>query len=161
MEIRWYQLLFQVLNFSVLIFILNRFLYRPILKIIEQRNKKIEDSIQAAEATLKEKEKIGLIKKQAVTEAEKEAVEIIEAAKARADKSGKRILVEAQAEAETAVNKKMQLLTDRMDEEEKRLKAKISQLVITTTKQVLKSALTIKEQKQVIDHQIKALEKLK
>ena len=72
MEIRWYQLLFQVINFGLLIFVLNRFLYRPILKIVEQRNKKIEDSIRAAEATLKEKEKIAEIKKQVVAEAEKE-----------------------------------------------------------------------------------------
>lgn len=160
MEIRWYQLLFQVVNFGILIFVLNRFLYRPILKIIEHRNKKIEDSIRAAEETLKEKEKIAEIKKQAVLEAEKEAVRIVEAAKARADKNGKQILIEAQAEAEEAVNKKLALLSDQMKQEEDRLKKKVSALVIATTKQVLKSTLGEKEQKQLIDKQIKSLEQL-
>ena len=47
--------MFQLINFGVLVFVLNRFLYQPILKIIELRNKKIEDSIKAAEETLKEK----------------------------------------------------------------------------------------------------------
>jgi len=69
MEIRWYQLLFQIVNFGILIFLLNRFLYRPILKIVEDRNKKIEDSLKAAEATLKEKEKINELKKLAAAEA--------------------------------------------------------------------------------------------
>ena len=161
MEIRWYQLLFQVINFGLLIFVLNRFLYRPILKIVEQRNKKIEDSIRAAEATLKEKEKIAEIKKQVVAEAEKEAVAIIETAKTRAGKTGKQLLVRAQAEAEAAVAKKMELLTDRMVQEEERLKTKISRLVVATTKQVLRSALSAKEQSQVIDRQIKTLEQLK
>lgn len=161
MEIRWYQLLFQVVNFGILIFVLNRFLYRPILKVIEARNKKIEDSIRAAEETLKEKEKIAEIKRQAVAEAEKEAVRIVESAKITAAKTGKQILAEAQADAEAAVNKKMELLTDRMNQEEVRLKAKISSLVIGTTKQVLKSTLSVKDQKQLIDRQIKSLEQLK
>src|SRR3972149_3295968 len=124
MEIRWYQLLFQIVNFGILIFLLNRFLYRPILKIVEDRNKKIEDSLKAAEATLKEKEKINELKKLAVVEAEKEAVKIVEAAKHQADLSGKQILSEAQAEAEAAGAKKMELLSDKLEQEEKRLQSR-------------------------------------
>src|SRR3989304_8718513 len=130
MEIRWYQLLFQIVNFGILIFLLNRFLYRPILKIIEDRNKKIEDSLKAAETTLKEKEKINERKKQAVAEAEKEAVKIVEAAKHQADLSGKQILSQAQEEAEAAVTKKMELLNDKLAQEEKRLESRVADLVI-------------------------------
>ena len=160
MEIRWYQLLFQIVNFGILIFLLNRFLYRPILKIIEDRNKKIEDSLKAAEATLKEKEKINELKKLAVAEAEKEAVKIVETAKHQADLSGKQILSEAQAEAEAAVNKKMELLTDKLAQEEKRLQGRVANLVITTTRQVLKSSLGKEEQKRIVDRQIKELKNL-
>ncbi len=160
MEIRWYQLLFQIVNFGVLIFLLNRFLYRPILKIIEARNKKIEDSLKAAEATFKEKEKINELKKQAVAEAEKEAVKIVETAKHQADLSGKQILSEAQAEAEAAITKKMELLTDKLAQEEKRLRDSIADLVIVTTRQVLKSSLGKEEQKRIVDRQIKELKNL-
>ena len=160
MEIRWYQLLFQIVNFGILIFLLNRFLYQPILKIIEARNKKIEDSLKAAEATLKEKEKISELKKQAVAEAEKEAVKIVEAAKHQADLSGKQIISQAQAEAEAAVAKKMELLSDKLAQEEKRLQGRIADLVITTTRQVLKTSLGKEEQKRIVDRQIKDLKKL-
>ena len=160
MEIRWYQLLFQIVNFGILIFLLNRFLYRPILKIVEDRNKKIEDSLKAAEATLKEKEKINELKKLAVVEAEKEAVKIVEAAKHQADLSGKQILSEAQAEAEAAVAKKMELLSDKLEQEEKRLQSRVADLVITTTRQVLKSSLGKEEQKRIVDRQIKELKHL-
>jgi len=159
MEIRWYQLLFQIVNFGILIFLLNRFLYRPILKIVEQRNKKIEDSLKAAEATLKEKEKISELKKQVVAEAEKEAAKIVEAAKHQADLSGKQILSDAQAEAEAAVAKKLELLNDAMSQEEKRLRTRLADLVITTTRQVLKTSLSQGEQKRIIDNQIKELRK--
>lgn len=160
MEIRWYQLLFQVVNFGVLIFLLNRFLYRPILKVIELRNKKIEDSIKTAEETLKEKEKIAVLKQQALSEAEKEAVQILEAAKQLADKAGKRIISTAQSEAEQAVDKKLALLTDTLAQEEKRLRGRIGDLVVTTTRQVLKTSLTNQEQKRIVDQQIKDLRKL-
>lgn len=160
MEIRWYQLLFQIVNFGILIFLLNRFLYRPILKIVEQRNKKIEDSLKAAEATFKEKEKINELKKLAVLEAEKEAVKIVEAAKHQADLSGKQILSEAQIEAEAAVTKKMELLADKLSQEEIRLQGRVADLVIKTTRQVLKSSLGKEEQKRIVDRQIKELKNL-
>ena len=157
MEIRWYQLLFQIVNFGILIFVLNRFLYRPILKIVEMRNKKIEDSLKAAEESLKEKAKLSELKKQAAAEARIEAVKIVEAAKQEADLAGKQLLTEAQTEAEAAVSKKMELLNDRLEQEEKRLQDRISELVITTTRQVLKSSLGKDEQKRIIDRQIKEL----
>ena len=157
MEIRWYQLLFQIVNFGILIFVLNRFLYRPILKIVEMRNKKIEDSLKAAEESLKEKAKLSELKKQAAAEARIEAVKIVEAAKQEAELAGKQLLTEAQTEAEAAVSKKMELLNDRLEQEEKRLQDRISELVITTTRQVLKSSLGKDEQKRIIDRQIKEL----
>ena len=100
MSIKWYQLLFQLVNFGVLLFILNRFLYRPIVKIIKQRNQRLTDSLKAAESNLKEKEVINQLKLKAAEEAEKEAVKIIEAAKASAKDSGKKIVEEAKDEAQ-------------------------------------------------------------
>ena len=160
MEIRWYQLLFQVVNFGVLIFVLNRFLYRPILKIVESRNRKIEDSIKAAEESFKEKAKLSELKKLAVAEAQIEAVKIVEAAKHQADSAGKQIVAEAQIEAETAVAKKMTLLSDKLEQEEKRLQDRISSLVITTTRQVLKTSLGKEEQQRIMDRQIKELKNI-
>jgi F-type H+-transporting ATPase subunit b len=159
MEIKWYQLLFQVINFGILVWLLNRFLYRPILKIIELRNKKIEDSIKAAEESLKEKEKIAVLKQQAIAEAEKEAVKIVEQAKKSGDKAGKDIISQAQKEADEVVDKKMQHVSETFDTERKKLTAEISDLVITTTKQVLKSTLSEQEQRKIIDRQIKQLNK--
>ncbi len=45
-----YTMLIQMVNFLVLIFILNLLLYKPITKIIDERNKKIEDSKSEVES---------------------------------------------------------------------------------------------------------------
>lgn len=159
MEIKWAQLLFQLINFSILIFVLNRFLYRPILKIIEARNKKIEDSIRAAEESLKEKEKLAELKKQAQAEAREEAVKIVEAARKQADSAGREILAGAQAEAEAVIGKKMVLMEDRLRQEEKRLRQRLGGLVVSATKQLLASSLTAKDQRRLLSQRIKLLEK--
>lgn len=42
--------LFQVVNFSILLFVLHRFLYKPFLQILETRRKKIEEGMAQADA---------------------------------------------------------------------------------------------------------------
>ena len=157
MSIQWYQLLFQIINFGILILILKKFLYRPIITIINQRNKKIEDSIKAAEANLKEKTKIEEIKKQAIVEAEKEAVKIVEAARLESDKTAKQILDSARIEAEGEVDKKLKLLTEKLSEEEKQITARITDLVIKATTQVLQGNLSVSQQRNIINQEIKQL----
>ena len=39
----------QVVNFLILLFILKKFLYGPILKVLSERRKKIEDSLKNVE----------------------------------------------------------------------------------------------------------------
>jgi len=159
MTIKWYQILFQIINFGILVFVLNRFLYKPIITIIDQRNKKIQDSIKAAEATLKEKAKIEEIKKQVIQEAEKEAMAVIGKARKQASTTSKGIIESAKQAAEQEVDKKLQLMKEQLAQEEGRIKARITDLVIKTTSQVLKDSLTDKEQHLIIDKEIKKLSK--
>lgn len=161
MSIHWYQLLFQIINFGILIFVLDKFLYKPIIKIVEFRNKKIEDSLKAAENNLKEKSTIEILKKKASEEAEKEAVKIIESAKVKAGQASKQIIDNAKEEAEKEVDKKLQLMTDKLNHQEKEIISRISELVIKTTAQVLKTSLTVSEQKKIVDGAITSLSKIK
>lgn len=161
MAIHWYQLLFQIINFAILMWVLKKFLYQPIINLITQRNKKIEDSIKAAEANLKEKATIQAIKKQAIEEAEKEAVKIINSARKESDKTAKQILEVAKAEAEGEVDKKLKLLTEKLADEEAQLTGRITDLVISTTASVLKNSLSSVQQKSIIDSEIKKLALLK
>ena len=54
----------------------------------------------------------------------------------------------------------MELLEDRFTQEEKRLQGRISDLVVTTTRQLLKSTLSRPDQQRLIDKQIKSLGEL-
>ncbi len=48
MELNWSTFLLEIINFLVLMWILKRFLYRPVLSVLEERRKKIEQSLNEA-----------------------------------------------------------------------------------------------------------------
>jgi len=63
MEINFFQIIFQIINFTILLLLLKKFLYKPILKILKQRAQKIEEGIEAAEKSIEERDKLEELKK--------------------------------------------------------------------------------------------------
>jgi len=49
MQINWFTVLAQILNFLILVWLLRRFLYKPILNAIDEREKKIESQLKDAD----------------------------------------------------------------------------------------------------------------
>ncbi len=49
MKIDWFTLIAQVINFLILVWLLRRFLYKPILKAVDEREKKIASQLKDAE----------------------------------------------------------------------------------------------------------------
>ena len=102
MEIKYLDVIIQLINFGIVAFALNYFLYEPIKKVLDQRAKKVEAGTKAAEENLKKQAELDkqgneelkkaraeakAILKDAQQKAEKQALDIIEKAKAEAKKS--------------------------------------------------------------------------
>ena len=101
MQINWFTVVAQVINFLILVWLLKRFLYKPILNAIDEREKKIASQLQNAEdqkaEAKKEKdefnqknelfdqEKKELMDK-AIAETKEERIRLIEEARNEADK---------------------------------------------------------------------------
>ena len=51
MELNWTTFIFELVNFVVLIWILNRFLYRPVMNVIAQRKAAIQKTLSEADTT--------------------------------------------------------------------------------------------------------------
>jgi F-type H+-transporting ATPase subunit b len=107
----WHLLLIQAVNFALLLVALTYFLYKPILRIIDERRETVAEGVrvaQQAEAKLEDAKSQG---ERMVTEAAHEAEGLVAAARSRAsettaeatraaDAKGAAILKEAQARAE-------------------------------------------------------------
>ena len=50
MELNWSTFLLEIINFLVLVWILKRFLYKPVLRVIDQRRRGIEETLAHAES---------------------------------------------------------------------------------------------------------------
>jgi F-type H+-transporting ATPase subunit b len=107
MLIDWFTVAAQAINFLILIWLMKRFLYRPILDAIDAREKRIADDTAAA-AKLKadaEKESAELKKKN--TDFDASRASLISAAENAAKAEGERLLEEAR-KAAAALSAKLQ-----------------------------------------------------
>jgi F-type H+-transporting ATPase subunit b len=50
MKINWFTVIAQIINFFVLVWLLRRFLYKPVLKAIDERENKIASELKDAKA---------------------------------------------------------------------------------------------------------------
>ncbi|WP_130538435.1 F0F1 ATP synthase subunit B [Thiomicrorhabdus indica] len=109
-------LLIQIIAFVLLIWFVNKVLWGPLSKLMEERQKKIADGLSAAEkgkhelelAEQKAKDVLKDAKAQAqnvLSQAEKRGSEIVEDAKVKATEEAERIKASAQAEIEQEVSR--------------------------------------------------------
>ena len=98
--IDWKLLLAQMVNFGILLFVLHRFAYGPILNILRERRKKIEEGITAAEES---KNKLAVIEKQGeelLSNARKEGLDIIKKSEVIGKEKQAQIIVEGEKKSE-------------------------------------------------------------
>ena len=126
-------LLAQGVNFLILLFVLTRFVYKPLMKMVEERRKKIELGVKGgemAEEIIKkaEEEKAGIIK-----DADIDAVTIISEAEKNAQKKGQEIALQADKKAQSILREAM-LIAERKEKEE-------MERVSTEAKRLVKEAI--------------------
>ena len=141
----------QMLTFAVLVWFVKGVLWEPMLRMLEDRKKRIADGLAAAERGLHERElaeehvktRLNEAKKQAaeiIARAEKRANEIVEESKGQAREEGARLLAAAQADIEQERN--------RTREE---LRKQLGALVISGTEQVLQREVDAAEHNKVLE----------
>lgn len=145
-----FYLIAQIVNFLVLFVILKKYLYQPILKVLDERKNKIKEGLENTERINQEMQKLDEKKAQEIERTKKEAQEIIEEAKKSAQELKMEIANQAQEEA--AKIKKQSLLS--FEEEKKKMmeefKTQTAWLILSTTKQVLRQSLDQQKQRELI-----------
>ncbi|OGY16783.1 MAG: hypothetical protein A2784_02160 [Candidatus Chisholmbacteria bacterium RIFCSPHIGHO2_01_FULL_48_12] len=161
MQINFTQIIFQALNFGLLLFILTKFLYRPILKSLANRDKKIAAGLKAAEANLTEKSRIAELKTRELIKAEQAAAAVLQAAREKAEAVGRDIVADAKTAAQNEVKKEYQRLEETIHTQKIKLQGEIGRLVVDTTRSILADTLTPRDQQAIVNNQIAQLQKLK
>ena len=151
----------QIVNFLILFFVLKSFVYKPVLKLLDERTKKISQGLKAAEENIKSKEKFEEQKKTELGKARKEVEKIIAEAKKESQKQGELIIESARLEAKRQGEKEFMQFQQRLAEEEKALKEKVTKIALDLSKKILKDSLDSSTQKEVFARQVEKLNRLK
>jgi len=145
MEIDVRQILLQVLNFGVLYFVLSRFLFKPVLNILDQRAKRVEEGMAAAKKSLEEHEKFEAKKLAEMEKVEKKAAQIISDAREESKKMAAEILAAGREESAKMSAKKEAELDSKLQDMKGELEAQMGKMVVETTKALLSDSLTASE----------------
>ncbi|MDH4330512.1 MAG: F0F1 ATP synthase subunit B [Candidatus Moranbacteria bacterium] len=148
-------LLAQLVNFSVLLFVLYKFAYGPILKMLDERRDKIEEGIKNAEDAKTKLAKIEMSEKEILSDARKEAQKIIVAAEDVAKKNKEDILNEAKKQSQQILEKAEKNIEQEKNKMMEDAKKELSELVSLATEKIVGEKMDAKKDKEIIDSVIK------
>ncbi len=143
-------LLTYIVHFLLLVFLLHRFVYRPVLNLLAERRQRIEEGLKAAELAREEAARQRAELEKQLEEERRKAQERVAAATRQAEQLREQILAEARAEAERILaeaRERAQQERERMLQDARRQIAELSLLV---AQKVVGESLDEQKQHQII-----------
>lgn len=148
-------MLFAIANFVILIFILNKFLHKPVLNMLEKRKTYVQENIEATETAKEEVEKIRVEYLLETSKAREQAKEIIEESIQVAEKEKNEILLAAQEEAKRLSEEMSREIKVEKDKAMEEVRQFIVSTSISAAEKVVSRSLDAKDQEKMIDEFIK------
>jgi F-type H+-transporting ATPase subunit b len=156
----WFTVVAQIVNFLILIWLLKRFLYKPVLKAIDAREKRIADLLSEAEQNelQMQKQKDELSAKNAAFAKERET--LLTKAKADAQQQKESLLVQAFQDVKAQRNKWLAALQKEQNKLVLDIHQRTQHAVFDIARKTLKDLSSIELEAQIIQVFIQHLNKL-
>lgn len=145
----------QVVNFFVLLFILKKLLYGPILKVLSERRKRIEDSLKNAEEIERKLQETNEKIEKMMVKATEDVQKLLDEGKKEKEAMKEEARQVAATQAQFIVKKaqdEAKLDKERLMDEGKE---NLAQLVALAVQKVTGKAVLRDEQKQIIEREVK------
>src|SRR5216117_1120320 len=145
----WKLFLSQVISFCIVAFLLRRFAYKPILAVLEDRRRKIEEGQLNAEKIRKELAEAEKRYQEIVAKANADAQRMIDEARESSAHVAERKQQEAIAAAEQILAKAKEAAAREHERTMESLKRELGRLVVDTTAKVTGKVLTQEDQRRL------------
>jgi len=153
----WKLFLSQVISFGIVAFLLQRFAYKPILALLEERRRKIEEGQINAEKIRKELAEAEKRYQEIVAKANADGQKMIDEARESAAHLSERKQQEAIAAAEQIIAKAREAAALEHDRTMESLRREVGRLVVDTTAKVAGKVLTPEDQRRLQDEAARQL----
>ena len=147
----WPHLIAQMISFCIVCFLLYRFAYRPVLRMLADRRRLIAESLANANKVKAELARTETQRQEVMARANAQATQFIEEARAAADVLLKQETKKAIAAAEEIVVKAHQAATQDHARMLAELKQEVGRLVVQTTSAVTGKILTTEDQRRLAE----------
>ncbi|WP_280770517.1 F0F1 ATP synthase subunit B [Salipaludibacillus daqingensis] len=154
-EIEWVNALYQIAAFGVLLWLLKKFAFGPIMDMMEKREQHVADQIASAEKNRKDAEKYLAEQREAIQAARQEAKEIVENSKTMSDQQASDVLANARKEADRMKQSAVAEINTEKEQAISALREQVSTLSVLVATKVIEKELDEKEQEKLIQDTLK------
>jgi F-type H+-transporting ATPase subunit b len=152
-------IIFQIINFALLLLILKWVAFKPILKILDERRKKISNSLKIAKE-LEEKQQAWRKKeRQLLQQALSKSQEIMQASQKQARQDSEDMLAKTRSQQEQIIRKTQAQLKQEKTRLLKEVKSQVAELVAAATAKVLKKKVDSAQDQQLIKDSLRQIKK--
>lgn len=154
-------LLAQIINFAIIVVVLTKLLYQPILAMLAKRKKEIEEGLAISERQREDEEKFAARKEKLLAQARSEARVILDDAKKQAKEAEHEVLILAHKEASEILEKAKAEAQATHEALAVEIRREAVDLASTMTKRLVASVLSQADQHKLIAKHLTELEKNK
>ncbi len=144
-------LLAQIVNFVILFGLLYLVAYKPIMRMLDERSKKVKDSMEQTEYIKEQAVRAEEEAKKRIEAASKEGQEVIGRAVRTGEEVRQKAQQEARAEAETLIGRARTEIQRERDDAIDELRGEVADLTILVAEKVIERSLDKKAHRQLID----------
>lgn len=145
----------QLVNFAIVLFVLYKFAYGPMMKMMNERTNKIEKGLKDAEDSQKKLAEITEKEKEVLVEARKQAQEIVAKAEAAASKTKDEIIAESKQQAQKILDDTAKKIEQEKNQMLAEVKTQVAELVVAATGKIIDEKMDSDKDRELITNAIK------
>jgi F-type H+-transporting ATPase subunit b len=151
--------LWTAITFLVLVVVLSKFAWGPIVKMLAEREKTIREALEQAKKERTEAEKLLAEQKTAFATAQREAADLAKKNQAEVEALRQELTAKAKKEAEELVSSARRQIVEEKTKAIAELKSHVADLAIEAAGKLVKASLDEKAQRQLVQDYIEQLPK--
>ncbi|HXY10196.1 MAG TPA: F0F1 ATP synthase subunit B [Terriglobales bacterium] len=153
----WPHLFAQIVSFCIVCFVLQRYAYKPVLQMLDQRRQRIAQELADSEKIKAELARTEAERQEVLLEANRQAAKFIEEARAAAARIGQQETQRAIAAAEQIIVKAREAAAQEQARMFAELKRDVGRLVLETASRVTGKILTAEDQRRLAEETARQL----
>ncbi len=149
--LNWAGFIWHLVNFIILFLILQRFLFPPVLRMLDERQARIRESMERAEALQAESARASDAVKAQLDEARREAQNILNSAQQIAERLRAERQQQAQAEYEAILKRAQEDAAREREQAFAELRAQVADLAVLAAERIIHRQLDPATQRQLVN----------